>query len=223
VELQSPEILTKPNVELRWSMFTGLIEALGSVVSIKETDAVRDLTVTAPAITSDLPMGASVAVNGVCLTVVAVTGDSFRVQAGPETLRLTNLGELSAGDRVNLERALRLGDRLGGHLVQGHVDGRGWIERRQKAQTQEQSAWEMMWFRCPAVLTRQMVPKGSIAVDGVSLTLVDVQAESFSIALIPHTLAVTTLGCKRPGDSVNLETDMFAKYVGKYMEQTMPG
>jgi riboflavin synthase len=198
-------------------MFTGLVEALGSVVNILENGSSRDLTVVEPEIAKDLLIGASVAVNGVCLTAVDVKENSFRFQAGPETLRLTNLGELQIGDRVNLERPLRLGDRLGGHLVQGHVDGLGRIESRQR-----QGDWETIWFRCPAELSRQMVPKGSITVDGVSLTLVDVVQERFSVALIPHTLAVTTLGFKSPGDSVNLETDMFAKYVIKYLDQAAP-
>ena len=114
-------------------MFTGLVEALGSVVAVQEGDAARDLTIVEPTIAKDLPIGASVAVNGVCLTVVAVSEDGFRFQAGPETLRLTNLGELRVGDRVNLERSLRLGDRLGGHLVQGHVDGLGRLERHEGA------------------------------------------------------------------------------------------
>lgn len=197
-------------------MFTGLIEALGTVVNVVENETSRDLTVAESTIVGDLPIGASVAVNGVCLTVVAAGGDSFRVQAGPETLRLTNLGELKPGDRVNLERPVRLGDRFGGHLVQGHVDGMGRVDRRQKS-----GEWETIWFRCPASLVQQMVPKGSIAVDGISLTLVEVHAEGFSVALIPHTLAATTLGFKGSGDSVNLETDLFAKYIWKYMEPVL--
>jgi riboflavin synthase len=148
------------------------------------------------------------------LTVVDVGSDVFRFQVGPETLRLTNLGELQRGDRVNLERSLRAGDRLGGHIVQGHVDGLGRLEKRDR-----QGEWEMVWFTCARELTRQMVKKGSIAVDGVSLTLVDVTADGFSVALIPHTLTATTLGFKQPGATVNLETDLFAKYVAKYIEE----
>ncbi|MGL4551604.1 MAG: riboflavin synthase, partial [Gemmataceae bacterium] len=143
-----------------------------------------------------------------CLTVVAIDGPAFAFEAGPETLRLTNLGELRAGDRVNLERALAFGDRLGGHLVQGHVDGRGVIDAKEL-----QGEWVFMAFRCPAALAAQMVPKGSIAVDGVSLTLVTVEPERFSVMLIPHTLDHTTLGFKEPGAAVNLETDVLAKYV----------
>src|SRR5262249_2547652 len=158
----------------------------------------RQLVIAVPSLSSELAAGQSVAVNGACLTIVERTGDRCRFQAGPETLRRTNLGELIPGDRVNLERALRLGDRLGGHLVQGHVDGLGRIAERIR-----QGDWELVWFGCPAELAAQMVPKGSVAVDGVSLTLVDVAADRFSVALIPHTLANTTLGFKQPGASVN--------------------
>jgi riboflavin synthase len=162
----------------------------------------------------ELPVGASVAVNGVCLTVVAREGDAFEFQAGPETLHRTNLGELQPGGRVNLERSLCVGDRLGGHIVQGHVDGLATIECRQR-----QGEWEFVWFRCAPELARFMVPKGSVAVDGVSLTLVEVSADGFSVALIPHTMAATTLGHKQPPATVNLEIDLFAKYVFRYLEQ----
>ncbi|MFO0970285.1 MAG: riboflavin synthase [Gemmataceae bacterium] len=195
-------------------MFTGLIEALGTIRDIRPDGPGRWLTVAEPAIAADAPRGASVAVNGVCLTVVERGPDWLRFQAGPETLQRTNLGELTPGATVNLERSLRLGDRLGGHIVQGHVDAVGAIERREP-----QADWETVWFTCPPELTRQMIPKGSIAIDGVSLTLVTVQPGRFSVALIPHTLAVTTLGKKPPGATVNLETDMFGKYVVQYLEQ----
>ncbi len=191
-------------------MFTGLIEALG-VVRRLESDGSggRRLTVAVP-FAADLALGESVAVNGACLTVVAGDAEACAFQASPETLRRTNLGELAVGDRVNLERSLRMGDRLGGHWVQGHVDGIGRIAERVR-----QGDWELFWFACSADLAAQMVPKGSVAVDGVSLTLVDVTADRFSVALIPHTLAVTTLGFKPPGATVNLETDILAKYVWK--------
>jgi riboflavin synthase len=142
--------------------------------------------------------------------VVHRDAETCRFEVGPETLRCTNLGEVQAGDRVNLERSLRLGDRLGGHLVQGHVDGVGRIAERRR-----QGDWEFLWFDGPENLMAQMVPKGSAAVDGVSLTLVDVAAGRFSVALIPHTLAQTTLGVKPVGAAVNLETDLLAKYVWK--------
>jgi riboflavin synthase len=190
-------------------MFTGLVEALASVERVDAEGDGRALVIAAP-FAAELALGESVAVNGACLTVVAHDGRTCRFQAGPETLRRTNLGDLSPGDRVNLERALRLGDRLGGHLVQGHVDGLGRIASRDR-----QGDWDVVWFACPAELAAQMVSKGSVTVDGVSLTVVDVTADGFSVALIPHTLAQTTLGFKQPGASVNLETDILAKYVWK--------
>jgi riboflavin synthase len=191
-------------------MFTGLVEALCPVERIVAEGAGRRLLIAAPALAAESALGDSVAVNGVCLTVVQIDGDVLHFQAGPETLHRTNLGELTRGDRVNLERPLRLGDRLGGHLVQGHVDGRGRIAQRLR-----QGEWELVWFDCPPELAAQMAPKGSVAVDGVSLTLVDVAADRFSVALIPHTLSCTTLGFKQPGAAVNLETDLLAKYVWK--------
>lgn len=190
-------------------MFTGLVEALGTVRRVEPDDAGRALVVAAP-FAAELALGESVAINGACLTVVDRNNETCRFQAGPETLRRTNLGDLVPGDRVNLERALRAGDRLGGHFVQGHIDGVGRVAERVR-----QGEWETFWFVCPAELAAQMVPKGSVAVDGVSLTLVDVAADRFSIALIPHTLAHTTLGYKRAGAAVNLETDLLAKYVWK--------
>jgi riboflavin synthase len=195
-------------------MFTGLVESLGTVRSVVSDGAGTLLAVEELLIAKDLPLGASVAVNGVCLTVVAGDERSFSFQAGPETLKLTNLGELQAGMKVNLERSLRLGDRLGGHIVQGHVDGVGRIDKRCP-----EGGWEYVWFTCAPELTKQMIRKGSITIDGVSLTLVDVEQGRFSVALIPHTLAITTLGLKQAGDTVNLETDLFAKYVFKCVEQ----
>jgi riboflavin synthase len=192
-------------------MFTGLVETLGSVGRVESDDDGRRITLFA-SFASELASGDSVAVNGACLTVVAHDADSCAFQAGPETLARTNLGELVPGDRVNLERSLRLSDRLGGHLVQGHVDGIGRIAERIR-----QGEWELVWFTCPPALAAQLVSKGSVAVDGVSLTLVDVAADRFSVALIPHTLANTTLGFKQPGAAVNLETDLLAKYVWKYL------
>jgi riboflavin synthase len=195
-------------------MFTGLVESLGTVRNVVADGAGTLITIEEPTVAKDLPLGASVAVNGCCLTVVAGDERSFSIQAGPETLKLTNLGELKAGSKVNLERSLKLGDRLGGHIVQGHVDGVGRIDKRER-----QGEWEYVWFRCSPDLTKQMIRKGSITVDGVSLTLVDVEAERFSVALIPHTMNATTLGRKQPGDSINLETDLFAKYVFKCLQQ----
>jgi riboflavin synthase len=193
-------------------MFTGLVETLGTVVALTPENAGKRLSVRAGAVAGELTLGESIAVNGACLTIVARHDATFDLQAGPETLARTNLGTLAAGDRVNLERSLRVGDRLGGHLVQGHVDAVGVVDDRQS-----EGEWLTMWFRCPPELTAEMVSKGSIAVDGVSLTLVEVTADRFSVALIPHTLALTTLGFKQRGDSVNLETDVLGKYVVKYL------
>jgi len=190
-------------------MFTGLVEALGTVGDLTFDGAGCLLTVAHP-LAAELSLGESVAVNGACLTVVRQDDSTFAFQVGPETLRRTNLGDLVIGDRVNLERSLRLSDRLGGHLVQGHIDGVGRVAERQP-----QGEWETVWFACAAELAAQMVSKGSVAVDGVSLTVVDVEAERFSVALIPHTLQHTTLGFKGPGAPVNLETDLLAKYVWK--------
>jgi riboflavin synthase len=159
-----------------------------------------------------LALGESVAVCGCCLTVVAAAGDSFAAQAGPETLLRTNLGRKAAGRPVNLERSLRAGDRLGGHFVQGHVDTTATLRERRM-----DGAWEFLAFTIDPAWTRLMVPKGSIAVDGVSLTLVDVAHNGFSVMLIPHTLAVTTLGALATGDAVNIEADILAKHVAKLL------
>lgn len=194
-------------------MFTGLVEALGTVRVMRSTGAGSRLVIEEPTLAQGLQLGESVAVNGTCLSVVQFDDRQFSFDVGPETLLRTNLGELQAGERVNLERSLRFADRLGGHLVQGHIDGVGHIDARQ-----ESGEWVTMWFRCPRELASQMVSKGSVAVDGISLTLVDVEAERFSVALIPHTLAVTTLGFKGVGAAVNLETDLLAKYVWKYLQ-----
>src|SRR5256714_2160369 len=164
-------------------MFTGLIETLGAVQQVQPSGPGRRLTLSASPLIEGTQLGDSVVINGACLTVVDIQGDSLSFEAGPETLAKTNLGELTPGDRVNLERALRVGDRLGGHLVQGHVDGVGRVAERSR-----QGEWEVVWFACAPELTAQMVPKGSVALDGVSLTIVDVTADRFSVALIPHTL-----------------------------------
>lgn len=193
-------------------MFTGLVESLGTVVELAASGVGSRLVLREPAIAPQLSLGESVAVNGACLTVIAHDADTFAFEAGPETLARTNLGNLRPGDRVNLERSLRLGDRLGGHLVTGHVDGIGRIESREI-----QGEWVTVWFWCPEELAAQLVSKGSVAVDGVSLTVVDVRRDGFSVALIPHTLNVTTLGREPLGAAVNLETDLLAKYVWKYL------
>lgn len=157
-----------------------------------------------------LTIGESVAVNGVCLTVVEKSAETFVFQVGPETVTRTTFGTLAVGDRVNLERPLRVGDPLGGHFVTGHVDGIGRIAKRESA-----GEWETVWFDLPKELDDLLVVKGSIAIDGVSLTLVDVQPGRVSVMLIPHTLANTTLGHKAVGATVNLECDLIAKHVYK--------
>lgn len=189
-------------------MFTGLVELRAEVAQVVSLPPGVRLVVRAAAFAPDLQVGASVAVNGCCLTVVVVDRDTFGLDAGAETLSRTNLGRLRPGSAVNLERSLRLGDRVGGHFVTGHIDGVGYLDRRI-----DDRDWSTFWFRVPAALTRQMASKGSVAIDGVSLTLVDVEPERLSVALIPHTLQVTTLGTLRVGDPVNLETDVLAKYV----------
>src|SRR5262249_4969026 len=194
-------------------MFTGLVETLGHIVHRHtEGGGGVHLTIACP-FAADLTLGESVAVNGACLTVVDNTPDDFHVQLGPETLTRTCFGALKPGDRVNLERSLRAGDRLGGHFVQGHIDGVGRISERSR-----QGEWETVRFDCPPDLTPLLVAKGSVAVDGVSLTLVEVVRDCFSVMLIPHTLAMTTLGIKQVGDPVNIETDMIAKHVAKLMD-----
>ncbi len=201
-------------------MFTGLVEGLGTVAeAVPEGPATR-LVITPPAeMQGGTSIGDSVAINGCCLTVVAVGTSGWSFQAGPETLSRTNLGRLRAGDRVNLERALPAAARLGGHFVQGHIDGCGQVDR-----IIPDGPWVTIWFRAPPDLTRLMVSKGSVAVDGVSLTLVEVDPERFSVALIPHTLQATILGTRRENDQVNLETDILAKYVEKLLGgiQTAP-
>jgi riboflavin synthase len=193
-------------------MFTGLVESLGTVIAVEDRAGGRLLVVAEPRLQGDLRIGDSIAINGACLTMVDIRQRGLAFQAVPETLAKTNLGELAVGDRVNLERALRVGDRLGGHWVQGHVDGVGRIAERGR-----EGQWETVWFACAPALTAQMVGKGSLAVDGVSLTLVDVHDGRFSVALIPHTLEHTTLGFKAAGATVNLETDVLAKYVMKLL------
>jgi riboflavin synthase len=195
-------------------VFTGLVEALGRVELVTEEGSGRRFAISWPALPEPLALGESVAVNGCCLTVIATEGERFDVQAGPETLLRTNLGSKRQGAPVNLERSLRVGDRLGGHFVQGHVDTTAVLRDRR-----HDGAWEFLSFTLASEWTPLLIPKGSIAVDGVSLTLVDVTSDGFSVMLIPHTLAVTTLGTLRPGDRANIETDMLAKHVAKLLAQ----
>ena len=195
-------------------MFTGLVEGLGRLDHIAVENGGRRLTIVWPGLSAHEPLelGESVAVSGCCLTVTAAAGETFQVQAGPETLDRTNLGSKSAGDRVNLERALKVGARLGGHFVQGHIDTTAILRDRR-----QEEEWEFLAFGIEASWTPLLVSKGSIAVDGVSLTLVDVWPDAFSVMLIPHTLAMTTLGNTRPGDRVNIEVDILAEHVQKLL------
>ncbi len=189
-------------------MFTGIVEELGEIVEVEPLGDSARLTVRGPLVVEDAAHGASIAVNGVCLTVVDLTGDGFTADVMKETLDRSSLGALAAGSRVNLERPVRLSDRLGGHLVQGHVDGVGRILSREPGER-----WEVVTVSLPADLARYVVGKGSITIDGVSLTVVEAGDDRFSVALIPTTLELTTLGRKAPGDPVNLEVDVVAKYV----------
>jgi riboflavin synthase len=198
-------------------MFTGLVEHLGTVVSAEPREAGTSLVVDAGPLATGIAMGGSVAVNGACLTVVGIEGSRLSFQVGPETIKRTNLGSARAGSRVNLERPLRMGAELGGHWVQGHVDGLGAVLAREPA-----GEWEMVRFSAPERLLSMMLPQGSITVDGVSLTIVEVGAGAFTVMLIPHTLAVTTLGLLKIGDSVNLEADILARYTWKAIDQLIP-
>jgi riboflavin synthase len=195
-------------------VFTGLVEGLGRITKIADEREGRRLTIAwpEPDALDPLKLGSSIAVNGCCLTVVTLAGREFEVQAGPETLARTNIGDQKPLDRVNLERALKVGDRLGGHFVQGHVDTIALLLARRR-----QGEWEFLEFGIDPIWTPLMVAKGSIAVDGVSLTLVEVTDDRFSIMLIPHTMAMTTLGTSAPGARLNIEVDMLAKHVRKLL------
>jgi riboflavin synthase len=194
-------------------MFTGLVEGRGRIHEARPECAGIRLDVEAPtAMTDGVRPGDSIAINGCCLTVVSMENGKWSFQAGTETLSKTSLGALRPGDLVNLERSLPVDGRIGGHFVQGHVDGTGQVDRIEKS-----GDWVTIWFRVSSSLSRLLVSKGSVAVDGVSLTVVDVEPERFSVALIPHTLEVTTLGVRREGDAVNIETDILGKYVQKLL------
>ena len=198
-------------------MFTGLVESLGRVVeAISEPPGLR-LVVDAGPLAADAALGDSICTSGCCLSVVRIDGPRLSFELGPETLARTTLGHLVAGSPVNLERSLRLSDRLGGHLVTGHVDGMGRL-----ASKLHDGDWVTCRFTAPPALVAQMASKGSVAVDGVSLTLVDVTPAEFSVALIPHTLASTTLGSLAVGDGVNLETDLVFKYVYRWLAARQP-
>lgn len=194
-------------------MFSGIVEALGEVAAVVSEPPGCKIVVKEPKIAAEVGIADSVAVNGCCLTVIKKEGETFAFQAGPETLARTNLGELQAGSPVNLELALRANARLGGHFVSGHIDGQAELVK-----IDDMGDWADYYFRIPKELARQMASKGSVAVDGVSLTLVRCEPDLFSVALIPFTLQVTTLGRKKVGEKVNIETDILAKYVQRLYE-----
>jgi riboflavin synthase len=199
-------------------MFTGIVEELGEVVALDDHGEAARLTVRGPLVVTDAKHGDSIAVNGVCLTVVDVTDGAFTADVMKETLDRSSLGALAVGDAANLERAALLTTRLGGHMVQGHVDGVGRIVNRKLGQD-----WEIVTISLPSELSRYVVEKGSITVDGVSLTVTEVGDTEFSVSLIPTTLGLTTLGRKGVGAPVNLEVDVIAKYVEKLLGASASG
>ncbi|MEE9256064.1 MAG: riboflavin synthase [bacterium] len=199
-------------------MFSGIIEAVGKIRSIRVGENGARISVEAEDMLAGAKLGDSIAVNGACMTMVELKGSCFEVDVSPESLRLTNLGILRAGDGVNLERALALGDRLGGHMVTGHIDGLGKIRGRRE---EGDSIW--LTVEAPPGVMRYVVFKGSVAVDGISLTVADCDEDSFSISVIPHTSAVTTLTAKKDGAPVNLEADLIGKYVEKLLSPHAEG
>ncbi len=194
-------------------MFTGIIEEKGIVKSILKGSRSARLTVTASRVMKHIRVGDSINTNGVCLTVTGFTTDTFTVDVMPETMRRTNLGQLSTGDPVNLERALMLNDRLGGHLVSGHIDGTGTVKRIRE---EENSTW--LSIQADQSILRYVVERGSVALDGVSLTVVKVDDFTFEVSIIPHTQQITTLTMKKTGDTVNIECDIIAKYAEKLLK-----
>lgn len=200
-------------------MFSGIVEEMGAVKSREHGRAGTRLSIMASSILRDLKQGESISVSGACLTAVEIGTSDFSVDVSTETLRVTTLGELTVGAAVNLERAMTLHDRIGGHLVTGHVDGTGIVrERTQNGRT------ALLTFDVPAPILRYCIQKGSITIDGVSLTINAVSERGVSVAIVPHTANVTTLGGKQPGDSVNLESDLIGKYVERLLQHngTLP-
>ncbi len=193
-------------------MFTGIIEGLGTIRGIQPVGEGCKLAIDADFAISGTKLGDSIAVNGACLTAVALDDRSFTVDVSPETLAKTTFGRARVGDRVNLERALRLSDRLDGHLVSGHIDGMGRLSDRK-----QRSNAIIIAFRVPPDLARYMIPKGSVAVDGVSLTINACSANGFEVSIIPYTAKLTTVGMKPVGEAVNIETDMIGKYVERFV------
>jgi len=199
-------------------MFTGIIEEMGSVKALRREGGAARLTIAASAVLGGTVLGDSICVNGVCLTVVHMTPQEFSADVAVETLRVTNLGDLKNGTKVNLERALQLSARIGGHLVSGHVDAVGRIREKRE----EGNGWRI-FIDGPDSVLRYVIKKGSIAIDGISLTVADMDQSGFSIAMIPHTAKLTTLGFKSAGDRVNLEADIIGKYVERLLSGRVEG
>jgi len=199
-------------------MFTGIIEEMGNVKALRREGGAARLTISASTVLGSTALGDSICVNGVCLTVVDMGRSEFSADVANETLKVTDLGELQGGQKVNLERALQLSARIGGHLVTGHVDAVGRIREKRS----EGNSWRV-FIEAPETVLRYIIKKGSVAVDGISLTVADVDITGFSIAMIPHTAKLTTLGFKSAGDSVNLETDIIGKYVERLLSGRVEG
>ena len=195
-------------------MFTGIVEEMGVVKGLERTLAGTRLTILASVVMEGLAVGASVSVNGACLTVVARNEKDFSTDVSPETLAVTNLGKLAPGSPVNLERAMKLSDRIGGHLVAGHVDGVGTIRGRQ-----QEGNVILLTIEAPQEVLRYCVPKGSVTIEGISMTINEVTERTFCVSVIPHTAKATTLGIKQPGDPVNLESDLIGKYVERLLQE----
>jgi riboflavin synthase len=198
-------------------MFTGIIEGLGTIAGIRSSGQGKRLTVEADFSLDQTNIGDSISVSGACLTAVKIDGKRFEVDVSPETLQTTTFGQAKVGERLNIERAMRLSDRIDGHLVSGHVDGVGIVRKRESF-----SNAIIVTIGVDASLTRYMIAKGSVAMDGISLTINTCEANHFSVSIIPHTAKLTTIGFKSRGDRVNIETDMIGKYVERFMSG-MPG
>ena len=193
-------------------MFTGIIEGLGTIAAVRSSGLGKRLTIEAGFPLGQTKVGDSISVSGACLTAVQVAGRRFEVDVSPETLQKTTFGNARVGERVNLERAMRLSDRIDGHLVSGHIDGTGIVRQRERA-----SDWLVVAIEVHETLTRYMILKGSVAVDGISLTINSYDANGFNVSIIPHTAELTTIGLKHEGDAVNIETDMIGKYVERFI------
>ena len=195
-------------------MFTGIVEEIGRLRSVKPAEKSARMTLEAQTVLEDIHLGDSIAVSGACLTVVSFDSRSFTVDISPESLRATTLGGLKPGDPVNLERAMQAGGRFGGHMVSGHVDGVGTLTQKK----QEGNAW-VVAFSAPGEILDLSVPKGSVAVDGISLTINELGEDFFTVSIIPHTLQMTTLGNKTVGNPVNLESDLIGKYIQRILRR----